>query len=141
MNEIKIIKGVMTFKINQLKDKLRKRRLSLGEYKWNDLYKVSEAEYVAEIEQMEAALKFVESTISDPLEEQPDKGWIPVSEGLPDHCKDCFVRLERIGAIQSYYGVSKLNPAKTGFYVEYTDDGENPLEKVTHWKEIEPPIK
>ena len=61
----------------------------------------------------------------------PD-GWVSVNERLPDHRNECLVYSRHIedGCVVKQ---SHLNPAKTGFYVEYSDDGETPLEEITHW--------
>jgi hypothetical protein len=66
------------------------------------------------------------------LNQEPVKqeSWISAEERLPDHRNDvlCFVvSNEGETSIKS----SHLNPAKTGFYVEYEFD--EPIEKVTHW--------
>lgn len=58
--------------------------------------------------------------------------WVSVNERLPDHRNECLVYSRHIedGCVVKQ---SHLNPAKTGFYVEYSDDGETPLEEITHW--------
>jgi hypothetical protein len=67
------------------------------------------------------------------------ESWISVEERLPDHRNDvlCFVvSNEGETSIKS----SHLNPAKTGFYVEYEFD--EPIEKVTHWMPLPlPPVE
>ena len=65
--------------------------------------------------------------------------WISVKDKLPD---DCFEKLCYLIASngEKYIKSSHLNPAKKGFYVEYTKDGYAPIEEVTHWMPLpEPP--
>lgn len=67
--------------------------------------------------------------------QQTESQWISVEERLPDHRNDvlCFVVSNQGDtSIKS----SHLNPAMTGFYVEYEFD--EPIEKVTHWMPLPP---
>lgn len=68
--------------------------------------------------------------------------WINADKRLPDHENDVFVYaialFEQIATIKT----TRLNPAKTGFYVAYDRSGLEPLEKVTHWMPLPlPPVE
>lgn len=60
------------------------------------------------------------------------EGWIGVEDRLPTHRNPCLVysEHEEDGCVIKQ---SNLNPAMTGFYVEYSHDGSTPIEKITHW--------
>lgn len=63
--------------------------------------------------------------------------WIPVSERLPDDCGPRLVYLvQRAAPGIRHISQTHLNSAKTGFYVEYDEDGEFPLEDATHWQPL-----
>jgi hypothetical protein len=69
---------------------------------------------------------------------KPAVEWISVKDRLPD---DYFEKLCYITANngEKYIKSSHLNPARTGFYVEYSRDGTRPIEEVTHWQPLPNP--
>lgn len=96
---------------------------------------------IVPLEDRSTSLSF---TIDKLLEKMPQ--WIPVSERLPDDRKQYLCVVKSLvpsfcsGPV-SYFKITKLNPAKTGFYVEYTEVGNKPIEEVTHWQELPEPPK
>jgi hypothetical protein len=70
-----------------------------------------------------------------------DAEWIPVSERLPEDRKPYLVYMVNVATKEPYTAQSRLNPAKTGFYVEYDERTDTPLKTVTHWTPLpKPPI-
>lgn len=66
--------------------------------------------------------------------------WVSVKDGLPpDHTTYLVFIRENSGI--TYIGTSSLNPTKTGFYVAYDDEGNAPVEEVTHWMPLPEPPK
>jgi len=62
--------------------------------------------------------------------------WLPIADGLPKPGVPVLCLTRRIytpGA--TTVEQNQVNPAGTGFYVEY-DDSDNPLEVVTHWQPL-----
>lgn len=67
---------------------------------------------------------------------QPKSEWISVEDRLPES-RDEMLCLFVKDSGKTYVGTSSLNPAKTGFYVEYSFD--EPIERVTHWQHLPSP--
>jgi len=61
--------------------------------------------------------------------------WISVDERLPEDRQEYLVFIESKDEGR-YIKSSHLNPAKTGFYVDFEFD--EPIEKVTHWMLLPP---
>lgn len=59
-------------------------------------------------------------------------GWVSVKDRLPPDCGDYLIHSE-LSDGNTRICTSSLNPAMTGFYVEYDQSGELPIEEVTHW--------
>ena len=76
--------------------------------------------------------KYLKSQLGKEPVKQESK-WISVEERLPDHQDSVFcVAVSNNGEV--CVKVSNLNPARTGFYVEY--DFGKPIERITHWMPI-----
>lgn len=109
--------------------------------------KDGEVKMVAFITELEAQLAGAEAEITALKQglhratfnnESLEKGaeWIPVSERLPDDRKPYLVNLVNVATNEPYVAQSRLNPAKTRFYVEYDNRTDTPLEEVTHWMRL-----
>lgn len=63
--------------------------------------------------------------------------WRDIATGLPKPLEPVLCHVRRLNTGQFIVNQSCVNPAGTGFYVEY-DDSDNPLEEVTHWQPLPP---
>ena len=80
------------------------------------------------------------TSLREQLEIAKKDGWISVDTALPDDCDEYAVWMLDTITQQEYFTTSHLNPAKTGFYVDYIDD-DTPREQVTHWQPLPEPPK